>query len=501
MIDPASITEDAVIEQARNDLIFYTRYFDENYQPSETGFHRYLAEKLEAVTRGEIKHLIISTPPQHGKSRLVGVEWPSWLLGRKPRTKIVLGSYAVNRAEHNSLLTRNRVAEPEWRRIFGTGLSDSRIRIGSSVRRIDEWYLENAVGGYKAVGMGGGITGFSADLIIVDDPHSGWEEAHSPTMRDKVWNWFLSDLMTRRSKDAPIVIIMTRWHMDDLVGRLLDPKRSEELRAAGLKLNWEMVRLPAIAEENDLIKRQPGEALFPERHPKQFVIEQMAALGSYLASALYRADPTMKGGNYLDPDKLIIKSPDDVPPTMHWVRYWDLGATEAKEAEQNDPSYTAGIQGGKDKDGNLWLRRCVRGQWAWPKARERIRSMAISEEGCQLGIEAVAGFKTALANLREVLPPNVRLVEYDVDRDKLTRALPWIAMAENSKVFLVAGEWITEFKQEVEAFPAGAHDDQIDAVSGCYKMLFGTGGKPMPVQGINRQIEAIRYRRERSLVG
>lgn len=413
--------------------------------------------------------------PTHN-SRLAAQEFVTWFLGRNPTKRVILSSYASGLAEKNGMICRNRVADPRFRALFGTGLSESRYRIGTAVRRIDEWYLENGIGGVKSVGVGSGITGFSADLCIIDDPVKGWEEAHSLTIRENVWNWFLSDLTTRKSEGAPVIFIMTRWHQDDIVGRLLDPKRQEELRMAGGDPNWTVLNLTGIAKGSDPLNRKPGEALFPEMKSAEFIRSQMAILGPYLASALYDGNPVAIGGNYIDPADLIVKSSDEVPQGLSWCRAWDLAATEQEDVLKNDPDYTVGIQGALDGFGNLWLRRMVRGQWKWPKTREAIRSTAASEYAVPVGVEAVGGFKTAFDNLAEVVPPTTTLREYGVDRNKLTRALPWTALAARKKVFLVAGEWVPEFKAEAQAFPGGAHDDQIDAVSLVHEMLMDMSG-------------------------
>lgn len=457
--------------RAKRSLIASCVHFDHRYTPSRTGFHAKLARALEDVEAGKIKQLIISTPPQHGKSRLAAQEFVTWYLGRNPTKRVVSTAYAAGRAENNGMVCRNRVSDPRYRLLWGTGLSESRIRIGNAVRRMNEWYLDNGIGGVKAVGVGGGITGFPADLILCDDLFSGWQDAHSPVIRQRVWEWFMADLMTRKSEGAPVIIIMTRWHPDDIVGRLLDPKWQEEMRMTGGDAHWEVLNLRGLARADDPLGREPGTALFPEMKSADFVRSQMAVLGPYLASALYDGDPVAKGGNYIDPDDFQIISRDEVPAGLRWVRGWDLGATEAKEVLKNDPDYTFGIAGAHGPGGELYLRDGVFGQWAWPKARSHIVATARCEYGVEVGVEAVAGFKTAFANLKEVMPPNVMLTEVGVDADKVTRALPWAALAANKKVFVVAGEWVQEFKRQAQAFPGGTHDDGVDAVSVVHEML------------------------------
>jgi predicted phage terminase large subunit-like protein len=454
-------TDALVRHRVRNDLMSFIRCCDGRYQPSSTGFHDVLAQRYMAAERGELTRQIINTPPQHGKSLLTSVYFPSWFLGRNPGKHVIVASYAQSLSERSSRAARRLVRSPLFSWAFDQTTLEER-------KAANEWFLSGG-GSYSAVGVGSSLTGKPADLLIIDDPHADYASAHSQSEREAVWQWFLSTAMTRLGPGGIVLIIMTRWHVDDLVGRLLSPDRKRELEASGVMTEWSKLRLPAIAEENDPLGRRPGEPLFPERYPLPVLKEQMANLGTYLASALYTGEPVRKGGNYVDPDLINVIALDAVP-RCRWIRFWDLAAT-AKEASKNgDPDFTVGARVGRDEAGNLYITSMVRGQWAWPKARERIQALARSEQ-IPVAVETVAGFKAALGNLREDWPNEVPLREVGVDRDKLTRALPWFSLMEQGKVFAVAGPWLGEFKAELAAFPGGPHDDQIDAVSGAYGSL------------------------------
>lgn len=420
------------------------------------------------VDAGRRRRLIISLPPRHGKSRASAVELPTWMLGKDPTKEIVLVSYSADLATFHSKQARERMQDPLYREIF-PGAELNPLDISS-----DDW--ATAAGGrYKAVGIGGSLTGRGADCIILDDFHKDYEEAHSPSQREKVWNWFRSVAYTRLTPNGAIIIIGTRWNVDDLSGRLIDPVRREELEEAGMGTDesFEVVNLPALAKDNDPMGRAPGAALFPERYPAERLRNTMLQLGSYLSSALYDGNPVAKGGNYVDAEKFKIITREAVPSQLHWRRFWDL-ATSSKATSD----YTAGIKGALGpppgspdaKPDCLYLADLIKGQWEWPKARERIKSTAIVEQ-IPVGIETVAGFKTGYANLREGWPADIPLRDYGEDRDKLSRALGWFAMADAGKVYLVRGDWVHGFKQEVEAFPSGKFLDQVDAVSGVYTML------------------------------
>lgn len=479
---------------AKNDLMFYARLCDPHYIASHV--HYRIAEALKRVAEGKCKRLILNMPPRHGKSRLVAVELPTHYLGNNPKKHIVLTSYGSDLCYKHSREARARLMQPYYQTIFDT-------RLDPSDRSAMDWST-NAGGHYKAVGIGGSLTGHGADLLIVDDPFKDHEEAHSPTMREKVWDWFLSVAYTRLSPEGAIVIIHTRWHVDDLTGRLLDPQRREQMEDAGAKdEKWEVLNFPALALDNkDPLGRKVGQALFPEKFNEDRLKAIKATSGSYLWSSLYEGNPVPKGGNYIDSTNFQIEDdfPKDQP--MKWFRFWDLAASEKESSD-----FTCGIAGALDKKGHLWLRDMRRGQWLWPKSRQEIVQTAMVEKDLHrrvlvVGVEAVGGFQTAYANLREVFPPDLVLMEIGADKDKLTRALPWIALTERKMVHLVKGDWILPFFAECEAFPSGAHDDMVDAVSGVYSMLTGAASMNFaPFSMPDKYTRVVTERRRRSIDG
>jgi predicted phage terminase large subunit-like protein len=440
---------------ARDNLLVYTRLCDPRYIVGRV--HRYLAAKFLAVANGKCRRLIVNMPPQHGKSRLTAVEFATWMLGRDPRLNIVLTSYSGDLAKDRAGEARDRLASETYKAIFDT-------RLAYRWQPRSGWRTHQG-GSYRAVGRTGGLTGRPCDVLIIDDPHADFADANSPTQREAVWQWYLSTAFTRLSPTGIVVVIMTRWHTDDLVGRLTDPKRVAELIDAGQgDAVFEVVNLPALAKETDLLGRQEGDALFPERYPVKRLQEIRATQTSFLWSALYDGSPVPLGGHYIDSRHFNVVGADEVPADLFWVRYWDL-ATDEKEISD----YTASVQLAIDERGAVWIRSGISGQWLWPKARGMIKTIAETER-CIVGIEAVAGFKTAYQNAREVVPSDIMLVEIGVDKDKLTRALEWIALTENRKTYIVRGDWVTSFFAECEQFPVGAHDDMVDAVSGAYAM-------------------------------
>ena len=440
---------------------------DQGYIPDP--FHIFLAGELEKVERGDSMRVIINGPPQHGKTRLTAIEFASWYLGKHPKERIVVASFGQSLSNDASREVRQRLLDPEYQKIFST-----RLRPGDM--KIESWGTTEK-GGFQAVGIGGGLSGRRANVLLIDDPHKDYVEAHSEASREKVWNWYLSVARLRIQKGGKIIVIMTRWHTDDLVGRLTDPDRLKEIEEKGaLGEDWKVINLEAMApdDDSDLLGRSTGEPLAPGRFEMQDLINQKAIVSDYIWAALFCGNPVAKGGNEIPVDSFKFISRDEVPEGIRNVRYWDLAAEDKK---RNDS--TAGMRaamgpppgGSEDDEKVLYFIDCEFGKWKWPKSRERISSIAKSEK-IKIGIEAVAGFKVAYQNLIEVLEGSgVVAQEYGADKDKLTRALPWIELAHRGMVYIVRGDWNVEFLREAEVFPDGPHDDLIDAASGAHIML------------------------------
>lgn len=405
---------------------------------------RLIQHHLEGIMTGRIRRLMIMVPPRHGKSELTTIHWPAYLLQRWPHRRVVVAAYNATLAEKFSRRTRNIA------RRVGVQLDPERSAVA-------DW-LTTAGGGLRAVGVGGGITGQGADGVIIDDPVKSREEADSPTFRDRVWDWFTDDLYTRLEPGGFMVLIMTRWHEDDLAGRIL---ASEQAR------DWTVVKLPALAEADDALGRQPGDALWPQRYDEAALAQIANVIGSRGWDALYQQRPNPPGGAVFKRE--WFKIVDHAPADLHWVRYWDLAASTRSSAD-----YTASAACAMDDDGILWVRDMIHGRWEWPDQRRLMIQTMQAEPDVRHGIEeALHGLAAVQELLRARDVAHVSLQGIRVDRDKLSRALPWAARAEAGRVRLVRGEWITRFLDETAAFPRGAHDDQIDAVSGAVEMIGG----------------------------
>jgi len=370
-------------------------------------------------------------------------------------------------------------------------------------------------GGVRAVGVGAGITGFGANLVIIDDPVKSRAEAESETYRNRAWEWFNDDIYTRLEPNASIIIIQTRWHEDDLSGRLL-----QEMQDGGEK--WDIVCLPAIAEKidngqliidnekpsstspatvtpkgvthtslatvmpagitasspeiincqlsiinfPDPLGRNVGDALWPERFPVDELLRIKRQMGTYSFSALYQQRPVpLEGGLF---KKSWFKQIIPVPPQgLRWFRGYDLAISTKTSAD-----YTASARCAIDRQGNIYIADVYRARLEYPDQRKFVIDRMTKERDTEHGIEAAMHAQAFIQDLRR-MPGLARFAikPVRVTSDKFTRALAWANRAEEGKVILVRGPWIHAFLEEVCSFPNSPHDDQVDAVSLCVQMM------------------------------
>jgi hypothetical protein len=268
-------------ELARERLLEFTTYTYPRYQPAY--HHRLICEKLEAVERGELRRLMIFMPPRHGKSELASRRFPPFVLGRNPDKEIISASYGASLAVDFGREVRNIVASEEFAALF------PRVRLAPDSGAKDRWHT-NGRGGYVAAGVGTAITGRGADILNIDDPVKDRAEAESETTREGVWAWYRSTAYTRLMKDASIVVTMTRWHEDDLAGRLL-----EQAEADGDK--WDVLCLPAFNPE--------GRALWPERYDEAALNQIRNVLEHREWGALYDQNPRPSGTSFFDVQRAL----------------------------------------------------------------------------------------------------------------------------------------------------------------------------------------------------
>ena len=309
---------------AQASLIAFTEYTNPIYRPAS--HHRRIADKLEAVERGEIDRLMIFMPPRHGKSELASRRFPAWYLGRNPQRQIIAASYNSDLASDFGREVRDIVGSQEYAALF-----DARLRDDS--RAADRWHTDMG-GAYVAAGVGTAVTGRGAHVLLIDDPLKDREEADSEIRRQRVWDWFTSTAYTRLMPGGAIVVIQTRWHEDDLAGRLLAQQ------AAGID-KWEVLDLPAL-DGNE-------KALWPEWYDEKALARIRAAIGVRDWSALYQQRPAPEEGDYFKSEWL--KTYTKLPPKTEMRVYG--GSDYAVTADGGD--YTVHAVVGVDPEGRMYL--------------------------------------------------------------------------------------------------------------------------------------------------
>lgn len=401
-----------------------------------------LARALERVERGECRRLIVSMPPRHGKSMLVSTAFPAWYLGRRPRAQVITATFSQEKADDWGRAVRNQLASPWFRQVFGHGLaSDSR-----AVRRFNT----GQGGVYIATGIGGTITGRGADLLLIDDPHKGEEEARSEKLRAKVQSWFRSDAYTRLMPGGSIVIVQTRWHEADLAGYVQDELAHEW---------WEVLNLPAIDQD--------GKALWPERFPVAALELIRASVGSRAWDALYQGRPSPEDGGLF---------------RRQWWRFW----RERPEVDEVLTSWDCAFKSTASSDfvvGQVWGRRGaerylldqVRGRWGFTETVQAIRGLASRWPQARLHlVEDKANGPAVIDTLRREIPG---LIPVEPRGGKEARAHAVSPQVEAGQIYLPHGTpWLPDFLEEVAAFPTGANDDQVDAMTQALLRWSGGGG-------------------------
>lgn len=340
-------------------------------------------------------------------------------------------------------------------------VTEGRVELSKDRSAVEEWETVKG-GGFRAVGVGGGITGFGGDLIMIDDPVKSREEAESEVFRNKCWDWFNDDLYTRLEPDAAIILTMTRWHEDDLAGRLLD-----DMKNGGEQ--WEVVRLPALAEENDPIGREVGEPLCAERYDLE-TLTKIKAKGAYSFDSLYQQNPTAKSGTFFQVDQLQIV--DAIPGGLMACRGWDQAATP------NGGDYSAGVKITEaDEYGIFYITDAVRGQWD-TATRDRNIKQTAALDGTTTSIageqEGGSGGKGQAENFVKMLAGYAVSTE-PATGAKTVRADPLSSQINAGNVRLLRGDWNRDFIDELRKFPLGKHDDQVDAAAVAFNKVNRVG--------------------------
>ena len=418
---------------------------------------------------------MVFMPPGHAKSTYVSQLFPPWFMASHPRARVIGASNTAELAEHFSAKVQGFVREHAGR--LGMGLA-------SEARTL--WETTNR-GTYRAAGVGGTVTGFRADLFLIDDPIKGRKEADSALVRNTVWDWYRSEVMTRLRPGARIVLVLTRWHPDDLAGRLL------EAAAVGAD-QWRVISLPALAEPGDEMGRPVGTALWPAYEDEAALERKRIAVGPREWAALFQQQPRTPEGLLFQVETILAVEPPAATPAAPpryldagvpnvagfayaepqqptVVRAWDIAATE--QVGGRDPDWTVGVRLARTPAGRFCIEDVVRFRGTPGEVERRLVETAradgpgvpvcIPQDPGAAGKAMVAYLTAKLAGFRVRSSPETG--------SKETRAGPLASQVEIGNVEMHRATWNAVLIDEMRDFPGGRKDDQVDALSRAFNEL------------------------------
>lgn len=455
--------------KARKSLLGFTKFTKEDYQVN--WHHRAMCRVLDRFIETPNARLMVFMPPRVGKSELVSRRLPAYLFGRNPNESIVGCSYSADLSSRMNRDVQRIIDEPAYAQLFPeTSLNADNVRKntqGSWLRNNDLFEIVGHRGVYRSAGVGGGITGMGFSTVIVDDPIKNAEEAESFRIRETMWHWWQSTLYTRLEKDAKVLITMTRWHEDDLCGRLL-----EQMKTDPESDKWEIIKFPMVNETGpeDVDPRQQGDVLWPEKYDTQRVASIKSTVGGRYWGSMYQQNPTAQEGGLVKRKWLQFYKAVDLTKVKGLLMSWDLSV------KGNDSSdYVVGQVWGK-LDANCYLLDQFRAKIGFTEQIQAIKSLAAKWPNARLKlIEEMANGMAAIETLRSKVPG---LVGVRPDRSKESRLNAVTPAFEAGNIFLPdpsIAPWIYDYVEELVGFPNMAHDDQVDATTQALDRLLASG--------------------------
>lgn len=419
--------------------------------------HLELIEAMQRLADRRMSRLIVQMPPRHGKSEIVSRLFPAWLLARNPNEQVIACSYAADLAEKMSRDCQRIMTSPRYTNIFPE-IGIGEIQQVGVVRTNKRFDIPNHKGYYVSAGVSGAITGEGCTVGIIDDPVKNAEEADSPTYRERAWNWYRSTFKTRFEPGAVEVICQTRWHEDDLAGRII--KDSAERGGEGT----EIISFPALCMDPEYI-RDIGEALWEGRYDRAALLKIQQDVGSRSWNALYQQRPSPDEGTdlkkswfrYYDPRTFVI------PPTARVNFFFDTAYTDK---DKNDP--TAGIAYVKI-GADFYVLSCLSKWVEFTEAIQFIKTFAAENfytPRSIIRIEPKASGKSVVQVMKKQTSLNVTDA-LSPKESKQARVRSISPTVEGGRVFLPSGAaWVDDFLTECAAFPNAAHDDRVDCLTG-----------------------------------
>ena len=437
-----------IINQSRNNLIDFEIATDPKYDPN--WHHERIAQELERIEQfgdRDYKIIIITLPPRHGKSQQCSIDFPAWFLGRNPTKEIIEVSYSAELAQDFGSKTREKVNSEEYKAIFPEVI----LRADEQAR--GHWRTKQG-GGYTAVGVGGPITGRGAHILSIDDPIKNREEAESEVYRNKTWDWFTSTAFTRLHPNGVVVIILTRWHLDDLAGRILANDQLAD--------RTKVIKFPAIATKDGKHRKQ-GEALWPVRYSLDVLEEIKSTIGPYDFSSLYQCSPVLTENQEFKPEWIKIIEEAEVE-SKQTANYLTIDTAMSKQAQAD---YCGFCDNSVDKE-NFWNLRAWHAKLGPEELVDNLFSLHETRKYSVIGIEKTAylwGIKPFLDSeqrKRNKFLPIVELQHSQTAKEVRIRGL--IPRYASGSIRHIKGRCDALEEEQIQ-FPNCLHDDVLDATA------------------------------------
>lgn len=438
-----------IVTQSRNNLIDFEIATNPDYIPN--WHHEAISKELEHIEKygdRDYKILIVTVPPRAGKSQMCSIDFPTWYLGRNPKNEIITASYSADLAQEFGGKAREKMDSDEYKAIF------PEVSLREDERARGKWKTQQG-GSYVAVGVGGGLTGRGANCLLIDDPVKNREEAESEVYRQKIWDWFTSTAFTRLSPRGVVIVIQTRWHTDDLAGKILaHPELSKRTK---------VMSFPAIAEHHEKPHRLQGEALWPSRYDLKALAEIKSTLGPYDFSALYQCSPVLLEDREFNPKWFKYIYEYEVA-AMNCRRFLTIDTAMSKKAQAD----STGFCDNRVNSENFWNIKAWQMKIGPEELIDTIFSLHAQNHYEAIGIEKTAytdGLKPYLdqeQRKRNKFLPIVELKHKQTAKETRIRGL--IPLYASGTIFHLQGE-CTDLEQQMAHFPSGAHDDILDSLA------------------------------------
>jgi len=426
-------------EKAQNDFLEFVKSvwpdFIEGYH------HKIYAEKLNRVARGELKRLIVNMPPRHTKSEFASHLFPAFFMGRHPKAKLIQTTHTGELSIRFGRKTKNLLESDEYAKIF------PHVHLAADSKAAGRWE-SNHGGEYFAAGVGGAITGRGADLLVIDDPHSE-QDALSPSVLDGHYEWYTSGPRQRLQPGGAIVLVMTRWSVKDLTGKLLDAQAKEPMAD-----QWEIVEFPAILNEK---------AMWGNFWDMDNLLKVKASIPLTKWNAQWMQAPTSEEGAIIKREWWRTWEKEDIPKLEFVVQSYDT-AYSKKETADYSAITTWGVFYPDEKTPNLILLDAKRGRWDFPELKRKSMEEYKYWDPEMVIIEAKA---TGTPLLHELRQSGIPVVSFTPSKgnDKHTRVNSVAPLFESGAIWAPDKKFAEEVIEECAAFPFGDYDDYVDSTT------------------------------------